>query len=114
MTIVASTHLRVGWGGVLGNTIGIRFDLTPSSTGAPLADMTTVTSVSIRVERGDGYTVDTWACTFVESTAEVSSWTYVFVDGDLSEVETLTCTALMTTTPGTVVPSVAFELTVDP
>lgn len=112
MGIVASEKLRVGWGSFLGTTIGILFELTPSSTGAPLSDMTTVMSVSIRVERGDRFTILTWPCTLVSATPELATWSYVFSPTDLVEPETLSCTALMTT-PGGVVPSKGFELHVD-
>ncbi len=114
-SIVASGRLRVGWGGPLGNTMRLRLKLTPSAADGPLTDMTTVTAVDLYVLRGDGTTVDTWTCSILGSpSTELTTWVYLFGASDLTEEETLTCTALMTTTPGSIVPSVPFELFVDP
>lgn len=112
MAVVAGTA-RVGWGNSLGNVMRLVLNLTPSQSGSPLSDMTTVTAVSLQVTRGDGQTVETWACTAVGAPgALLAVWAHVYQPTDLVVVETLTIVALLTV-GATVIPSDPFQVFVE-
>jgi|SRR6185312_6649175 len=113
MPMKIQAKARVGWNVSLGNTMRLRLELTPSVLGAPITDMTTITAVSVLVERSDG-TTSTWVCSLLGSaTSALSVWTYVYQAGDLPVADTLRCTALMTTGPGQVTPSEPFGILVE-